>query len=70
MKSVDSKIPNNVKEVVEEYSCDFSNVDCMKGTCLNCPFVSVSLGDGASSLTSSFSSKTNVILILIMMIRS
>ena len=58
MKNVDSKIPNNVKELVEEYSCDVSNADCMKGTCLNCPSVSVSLDDGASSSTSSSSSES------------
>ena len=56
MKNVDSKIPNNVKELVEEYSCDVSNADCMKGTGLICPSVSVSLDDGASSSTSSSSS--------------
>ena len=58
MKNVHSKILNNVKELVEEYSCDVSNVDYMKGTCLNCPSVSVSLDDGASSLTLSSSSES------------
>ena len=58
MKNVDSKIPNNVKELVEEYSCDVSDADCMKGTCLNCPSVSISLDDGASSSTSSYSSES------------
>ena len=57
-ENVDSKIPNNVKVLVEEYSCDVSNVDCMKGTCLNCPSVSVSLDDCTSSLTSSSSSES------------
>ena len=27
MKNLDSKIPNNVKELIEEYSCDVSNAD-------------------------------------------
>ena len=58
MKNVDSKIANNVNELVEEYSCDVSNADCMIGTCLNCPSVSVSLDDGDSSLTSSSSSES------------
>ena len=53
MKNVHSKIPNNVKELVEEYSCDVSNADCMKSTCLNCPSVSLMLDDGASSSSSS-----------------
>ena len=57
-KMKDSKIPNNVKELVEEYSCDVSNAYCMKGTCLNCPSVSVSLDDGASSSRSSSSSES------------
>ena len=58
MKNGDSKMPNNLKELVEEYSCDVSNADCMKGTCLNCPSVSVSLDDGASSSTSISSSES------------
>ena len=58
MKNVDSKIPNNVKELVEEYSCNVSNADCMKGTCLICPPVSVSLDDGASSSTPNSSSES------------
>ena len=58
MKNVDSKIPKNVKELVEKYSCDVSNADCMKGTCLNCPSVSVSLDDCASSSKSSSSSES------------
>ena len=58
MRNVDSKIPNHVKELVEEYSCDISNADCMKGTCLNCSSVSVSFDDGASSSTSSSSSES------------
>ena len=58
MKSIDSKIPNIVKELLEEYSCDVSNADCMKGTCLNCPSVSVSFDDGAYSSTSSSSSES------------
>ena len=58
MKNADSKIPNKIKELVEEYSCDVSNTDCMKGTCLNCPSASVSLDDRASSLTSSSSSES------------
>ena len=57
MKNVDSKIPNNVKKLVEDYSCDVSNANCMKGTYLNCPSVSVSFDDGASSSTSSSSSE-------------
>ena len=58
MKNGDSKMPNNLKELAEEYSCDVSNPDCMKGACLNCPSVTVLLDDGASSSTSSSSSES------------
>ena len=41
IKDVDSKIPISVKELVGEYSCDVTNLDCMKNRCPDCPQPSI-----------------------------
>ena len=36
LKEKDKRLPTSVKDLVEEFSCDIENVECMKSKCGNC----------------------------------
>lgn len=59
LKNIDSKIPNNVKDLVGEYSCEITNADCMNSTCQNCPSVVLSNEDFKDNTSNDSVSETD-----------
>lgn len=39
IRVADNKLPTSAKEIVEQFSCDRQNAECMSGTCPDCPTV-------------------------------